>query len=642
MKMLTTCLVVLALTAGVAAAQTIDEIQEYNPADGSPASPYVGQTVTVTGTVYVTAGTYNNGTHYIQGATGGISFFQSGTGLQLGDQVEVTGTVGDFSGEIQIESPSITTTGSGDVPAPTPYTPAEVVDDYELVGNFVSVIGTVTSKEGSQFTLGTGGEEDLIVYIDSTTGIDLGAVQVGDEYQVISPVVVFNGLIELKPRFQADLIEDPTGDTLPVISDVTADNFVPLQSTPVTISASITDNSGVQSATLYHRDADADGPLGSWMSVAMTSAGGDLYEATIPGGHAGSEIEYYLEATDDGAQTVTLPGDAPDGFYELAVGLTSIYEMQYVHPDSANQDSEYLDRVVNVGGVVTAGTGEAGAPSRFVVQAQEEGPYGGYAYGGILVYEGSATYEYFRGDVVEIGGYGEEYFGLTEIEPHNPDAVNLVAFGSELPPASRVSTGVLADDTLEDGDGIDGEAWESVWVKTFAAQVVDTLGFGEYIVSDTGARADSVVVDPAVDLTYVPTIGDVIFAEGYVDYEFGAFQVTPIADEFVTLTEWTGVEDETPQVQAAGGFESIYPNPFNPATKINFVLNRDELTQLNIYNLRGELVRSLVNERLPMGTYQLSWDGKDAGGQSVASGAYFARLRIGKEVLQVRKLSLVK
>ncbi len=66
----------------------------------------------------MTAGTYNNGTHYILGATGGITFFQPGTGLALGDQVEVTGTVGTFSGEIQIASPNITYISSPGEPTP--------------------------------------------------------------------------------------------------------------------------------------------------------------------------------------------------------------------------------------------------------------------------------------------------------------------------------------------------------------------------------------------------------------------------------------------------------------------------------------------------------------------------------------------
>jgi len=242
---------------------------------------------------------------------------------------------------------------------------------------------------------------------------------------------------------------------------------------------------------------------------------------------------------------------------------------------------------------------------------------------------------------VEIGGFGNEYFGLTQILPHNGDAINLIGFGNDLPAPERVSTRHLRDDTLEDGDSRFGEAFEMVWVKTRAAVVMDTLGYGVYIVSDTGARADSVEIDPAIELTYQPIIGDVIFVEGYMDYDFGDYQVTPVADQFVTVTDWVPVED-LPDVRTAGGFEKVYPNPFNPATNLMFVLNRDELTQLNIYNLRGELVTSLVNDELPMGSYNLTWNGRDAAGEMVASGQYFARLRIGSEVTQVRKLSLVK
>ena len=636
------CLLAVVLMAGFAVAQTtsIGDIQYYNPADGAIASPLAGQSVTVVGTVYVVAGTYNSGTHYIQDATGGIAFFQNATGLAIGDQVEMTGTVGDYSGEIQLTSVSYTVLSNVGEPPPIPTTPAEVLADYEWVGNFVACTGIVTAKTTSQFTLATGLAEDLIVYIDSDTGIDLGAVDVGDEYLVKSPVVKYNALIELKPRMQSDLIEDPTGDTVPVISNVACDNFVPMADTAIAVSADITDNSAVQSATLYFRDSDGVTP-GAWMSVAMSNVGADTYEGTIPAPHAESQIDYYVEATDDGAQTVTLPGDAPTGVYTVAVGLTSIYEMQWVNPDSTNLDTPFMDKVLNIKGVVTAGTGEVGTPSKFIVQEQETGPYGGYAYGAVLVYEGTAAYEYYRGDVVEIGGHGNEYFGLTEMEPYNGDAVNLVAFGGTLPAAERVKTRIIADDNVEDGDPRYGEAYESVWVKTYASLVMGTSTYDEFYISDTGAAADTCEVEPAVELTYVPTVGDVIFAEGYVDYSYGAYQVTPTTDAFLTLTTMTGVDD-TPTVEAAGGFKSIYPNPFNPAAKISFVINRDELTQLNIYNIRGEQVRSLVNEQLPMGDYVMTWDGRDNDGQQMASGQYFARLRVGKTVMQVRKLSLVK
>ena len=62
------------LMAGLATAQTIDEIQFYNPETGEPESPFDGQIVTVQGVIYCPAGIYNNGTHYLLGETGGISF----------------------------------------------------------------------------------------------------------------------------------------------------------------------------------------------------------------------------------------------------------------------------------------------------------------------------------------------------------------------------------------------------------------------------------------------------------------------------------------------------------------------------------------------------------------------------------------
>ena len=162
-----------------------------------------------------------------------------------------------------------------------------------------------------------------------------------------------------------------------------------------------------------------------------------------------------------------------------------------------------------------------------MVQERNPGPYGGYRFGGVLCYEGTASNEYYRGDIVEIAGKGSEFNFLTEIIPHNGNAVNLVDFADELPPAERAHTRVLADDVLTDGNGRLAEAYETVWVKTYASSVLDTLGFGEYIISDTGARADSVVVDTYAQLTYEPTIGDLVQVEGFMDYAFGAPRVTP-------------------------------------------------------------------------------------------------------------------
>jgi hypothetical protein len=631
-----TCLVAM---GGVASAQTIDEIQVYDET-GAPASPYAGQVVTVEGVIFE-RGQYSGGSHYLLDDLGnGISIYQSPSTVQLYDRVTATGTVGAYGGEIQLGTVSFGWLSSGNTVTPETMTVSEVMSSYENVGHFVSVIGTVTSKNANSDFFFTDGTDTLMVYIDSTTGIDLGAVAVGDVYQVVSPVVVYNTTIELKPRFQSDLVENPEGDTLPIISNVNCANWVPMAADPITVNAMITDDSAVASAMLYYRDSDGEGGVGGWMSTAMSNMGGDNWSGVVPAGHSMSLVEFYVEATDDGAQTVTFPGDAPVGFVTVAVGITPIYEMQYAHPDSNNQDCAYNGKFLNIRGIVTAGTGQVGSPSKFIVQEQDRNDDTfSYAFGGVLVYESSAMYEYYQGDLVEIGGYGDDYYGLSEMIPHNGNAVNLLDYGMALPEASRVATRILADDIHTDGTGALGEAWESVWVKTFPSAVMDTIGYGDYTIADKGA--DSLVVSPIVELTYVPTLGDVITVESYMSYDYGNFTIVPISDEFIVQTTLTPADD-TPTIVKAGGFRGIAPNPFNPATKISFVVNRDNLVQLNVYNIRGEKVRTLIQDRLPQNEYVFTWDGKNDAGQSVASGNYFARLRIGAEVTQVRKMSLIK
>jgi hypothetical protein len=633
---------------GIAAAQTIDDIQVYNPITGAPASPYNGQTVTVSGTVYVQGGTYNSGTHYIQSAHGGIQFFKAASGLVIGDNVEITGAVSAFSGEIQINNPSVTNLGHTAEPTPTPTTPAGILaaaEPYEWIGEFVAVTGQITAKTGNgEFRMmNTGGSPDtLICYVDTDTHIDLGQMAVGDIYLVKSPVTNFNGVIELKPRMQSDLIENPGGDTFPVIQNVNLDDWVVRANVPTVVRALITDNNTVSSATVYYRSSNLDGTVvGSWLTAPMNNTGSNIWAGTIPAPHGDAKLDFYVSATDNAAQTTTNPGNAPTAFFATAVGLTTIYAMQYVDPDATSQDNAFNGKVINVTGVVTAGTSDAGAPSKFVVQERNPGPYGGYRFGGVLCFEGTASNQYYRGDIVEIAGKGSEFNFLTEIIPHNGNAINLVDFADELPTAERAHTRVLADDVLTDGNGRLAEAYESVWVKTYASSVLDTLGFGEYIISDTGARADTVVVDTYAQLTYEPTIGDLVQVEGFMDYAFGSPRVTPIFDENILFMGQVPVED-LPTVQAAGGFTSVYPNPFNPRTNIEFVVNRADLAQLNIYNIRGELVRQIFEDRLPVGSYSYVWDGTDKDGRALASGQYFARLRIGAEVYQVRKLSLVK
>ncbi|MBN2600433.1 MAG: Ig-like domain-containing protein, partial [Candidatus Marinimicrobia bacterium] len=84
-----------------------------------------------------------------------------------------------------------------------------------------------------------------------------------------------------------------------------------------------------------------------------------------------------------------------------------------------------------------------------------------------------------------------------------------------------------------------------------------------------------------------------------------------------------------------------HPNPFNPTTTISFTIPKASDVRLDIYNVRGEFVRSLVNERLNAGGYSQIWDGKNSNGQFVPSGVYMMRMSTA-DGIQVRNMLLLK
>jgi hypothetical protein len=84
------------------------------------------------------------------------------------------------------------------------------------------------------------------------------------------------------------------------------------------------------------------------------------------------------------------------------------------------------------------------------------------------------------------------------------------------------------------------------------------------------------------------------------------------------------------------------PNPFNPSTVIPFTLARGESVNLAIYDLRGRVVRRLVDGgTLPAGSHEVAWDGRGDDGRSVAAGVYLYSLRT-PSLDETRRLTLAK
>lgn len=84
-----------------------------------------------------------------------------------------------------------------------------------------------------------------------------------------------------------------------------------------------------------------------------------------------------------------------------------------------------------------------------------------------------------------------------------------------------------------------------------------------------------------------------------------------------------------------------YPNPFNPTTNISYSLAKDSKVELAVYNVKGQLVTTLVNGNVPAGNYNVNWHGIDKQGKKVGSGIYFSRLKTEKKVLN-KKMILLK
>ena len=87
---------------------------------------------------------------------------------------------------------------------------------------------------------------------------------------------------------------------------------------------------------------------------------------------------------------------------------------------------------------------------------------------------------------------------------------------------------------------------------------------------------------------------------------------------------------------------SNYPNPFNPSTIIKYLLQKDSFVNVSIYNIKGQKVATLVDEKLLTGNHSIVWNGKDKDGNSVSSGVYFYKIETDKNQKTINRMVLLK
>jgi hypothetical protein len=155
---------------------------------------------------------------------------------------------------------------------------------------------------------------------------------------------------------------------------------------------------------------------------------------------------------------------------------------------------------------------------------------------------------------------------------------------------------------------------------------------GDGSIYSLNAGAYTIAAGDSVTLTY---------AIVYADIESDLFTAAGAAQ-----TKYDNVlvsVEKTAHVKPPASFSlsQNYPNPFNPTTAIQFDLTKNSNIKLAVYNLQGQIVKTIAASEYKVGSHLAIWNGKDSAGKDVGSGMYIYRLTAGNVSLN-KKMLLVR
>jgi hypothetical protein len=391
-------------------------------------------------------------------------------------------------------------------------------------------------------------------------------------------------------------------DRGPAISNVTNLITQPLNF-PTPIRAAITDPSTIAGATLRYR-INGNG----WLDLTMNPIFGGYYTVNLPAFSAGTQIDYYVVATDGPGNASTSPAGAPATFYTL-------YFTSVLFADDAEQDH----------GWSLSGPGDNATGGLWVRENPVGTIYGGHPC------QPEDDHTSASGVICFITGNGVPG-GDAIAADVDLGCTTLTAPAFSLTGQARAfltyyrwwAQEVTLDDQFQiDGSSDGGNSWvalervgpaaDETWRKA-------TIDLGAYL-NFTGNMK---VRFKACDLMS----GGIVEA-GIDDYSIETFNSTT-----------TGAEDQA-VLPSKPTLEQNEPNPFNPVTTIKFALSNPAQARLEIYDATGRLVRTLADAPMTAGVHTIVWNGLDDAGHPSESGVYFYRLKAGA-FEQSRRMTILK
>ncbi len=237
--------------------------------------------------------------------------------------------------------------------------------------------------------------------------------------------------------------------------------------------------------------------------------------------------------------------------------------------------------------------------------------------------------------------------------PGQSVAVNVNAYNVENISSINLALQVSSTDLIYSSTSFTGTRGDIAYTKQAAIngqQLLISLIFDESTPLPPGSGSLARIlfnIDPSADEGIVTidsaTYLDVQSTEFILTENDGNASFTPYFTAGQVEIKWpTDLEDiQTEVLPTSFALGQNVPNPFNPATRISFDLPRASEVQLDVFNILGQKVRTLVDDYLPAGTHEVIFDGRGDQYQILASGVYFYRLEAG-EFRQSLKMTLMK
>lgn len=175
----------------------------------------------------------------------------------------------------------------------------------------------------------------------------------------------------------------------------------------------------------------------------------------------------------------------------------------------------------------------------------------------------------------------------------------------------------------------------------------DMVGYNVYR-SLTNNKADAIKLTPQViQAQNLPTAVHYSYQDSEIEAETTYYYwlegrgMDQTTNFYGPVTVTTNSGDVPPVIPLVTKLKSAYPNPFNPSTTIAFDVAEASNVCIEIYNVKGQKITTLVNNAYQPGRYNIVWNGKDNQTRSCGSGVYFYRMQAGK-YSSIKKVMLVK